>query len=142
MGTSYDTDIVAWANEQAALLRAGRLDAIDVLNIAEEIEDVGRSEAREFGRRLCSLMANLLKWQYQTAWRCAYWREKIADKRCAVAYCLRRTPSLRNKFADDEWLEIVWNDAARLIRDETGLDFPERCPWSVAQLLNDDFFPD
>jgi hypothetical protein len=51
MGTSYEKDVVAWANEQAALLRAGKLSAIDVEHIAEEIEDVGKSEQRELAPR-------------------------------------------------------------------------------------------
>ncbi|MFZ2871945.1 MAG: DUF29 family protein [Zavarzinia sp.] len=40
----YDRDFYAWANEQAALLRAGKLDKADIANIAEEIESMGRSE--------------------------------------------------------------------------------------------------
>lgn len=47
MGTPYEKDIVAWAMEQAALLRAGKLSAIDIEHIADEIEDVARSERRE-----------------------------------------------------------------------------------------------
>jgi Domain of unknown function DUF29 len=50
MGTTYEQDVVAWASEQAALLRAGKLSAIDIEHIAEEIEDVGRSEQRELAQ--------------------------------------------------------------------------------------------
>jgi hypothetical protein len=60
MGTSYDTDVIAWANEQAALLRAGRFDAIDVLNIAEEIESVAHDEKREFGKRFAWPLSQVL----------------------------------------------------------------------------------
>lgn len=45
--TRYEQDIVAWAREQAALLRAGRVDLLDLEHIADEIEDVGKSEQRE-----------------------------------------------------------------------------------------------
>ena len=45
--TLYERDFYAWANEQAALLRAGKLDHADIENIAEEIESMGRSEKRE-----------------------------------------------------------------------------------------------
>lgn len=48
MGTYYDHDVVAWAKEQAALLRAGRFSVLDVEHIAEEIEDVGKSEQRSW----------------------------------------------------------------------------------------------
>jgi hypothetical protein len=47
MGTLYEQDVMAWASEQAALLRAGKLAAIDIEHIAQEIEDVGKSEKRE-----------------------------------------------------------------------------------------------
>lgn len=55
MGTTYEEDVVAWASEQAALLRAGKLSAIDIGHIAEEIEDVGKSEQRELASRMAAL---------------------------------------------------------------------------------------
>ena len=61
----YDTDVVAWANEQAQLLRSGRLDQLDIEHIAEEIEDVGKSEQRELASRMSILLAHLLKWQFR-----------------------------------------------------------------------------
>ncbi|MDR0781146.1 MAG: DUF29 domain-containing protein [Pseudomonadales bacterium] len=67
--TSYDKDVVAWAAEQAALLRAGKFSALDVEHLAEEIEDVGKSEQRELSNRMAVLLAHLLKWQYQSARR-------------------------------------------------------------------------
>jgi len=62
---SYETDIVAWANEQAQLVRAGRFELLDLEHIAEEIEDVGKSEQRELASRMTILLAHLLKWQFQ-----------------------------------------------------------------------------
>jgi hypothetical protein len=47
MSDLYERDFFAWAGEQAALLRSGRLNDADILNIAEEIESMGRSEKRE-----------------------------------------------------------------------------------------------
>ena len=47
----YEKDIVAWANEQARLLRAGLFSQLDIEHIAEEIEDVGKSEQRELVKR-------------------------------------------------------------------------------------------
>ena len=52
MGTDYETDVVAWASEQARLIRAGRFDLVDREHIAEEIEDVGKSEQRELATRI------------------------------------------------------------------------------------------
>src|ERR1700691_5139612 len=63
--SNYETDFYGWANEQAALLRAGQLSAADIENIAEEIESMGRGEKRELVNRLSVLLAHLLKWRFQ-----------------------------------------------------------------------------
>ncbi|MDR3089077.1 MAG: DUF29 domain-containing protein, partial [Desulfobulbaceae bacterium] len=73
MNTAYETDVVAWAGEQARLLRAGRFDLLDIENIAEEIEDVGKAEQRELMSRMAVLLAHLLKWQYQPERRGKSW---------------------------------------------------------------------
>ena len=77
MGTPYEKDVVAWAYEQAALLRAGKLASIDIEHIAEEIEDVGKSEQREFASRMAVLLAHLLKWQFQPERRGNSWTNTI-----------------------------------------------------------------
>lgn len=61
MNTRYEADVVAWANQQARLIRAGRFDLLDLEHIAEEIEDVGKSEQRELARRMAVLLAHF-KW--------------------------------------------------------------------------------
>jgi hypothetical protein len=61
----YDEDVVAWAQEQARLLRAGRFDQLDLQHLADEIEDVGKSEQRELANRMAVLLGHLLKWQHQ-----------------------------------------------------------------------------
>jgi hypothetical protein len=58
MTATYENDIVAWAKEQAYLLRSGRLSSIDIEHIAEEIEDVGKSEQRELANRMALLLSN------------------------------------------------------------------------------------
>lgn len=138
MGTSYDKDVVAWANEQAALLRAGQLSAIDIEHIAKEIEDVGKSEQRELASRMAVLLAHLLKWQYQAGRRGASWQKTIKSQRMDIAYLLRYA-----RMSDADWLSIVWARAVAQATDETGLDvFPDDCPWSMEQVLAFDFYPD
>ena len=81
MGIAYEKDIVAWANEQASFIRAGRFELLDLEHIAEEIEDVGKSEQRELENRMAILLAHLLKWQYQPARRGASWQKTIKVQR-------------------------------------------------------------
>ena len=142
MNTAYDQDVVAWANEQAALLRAGKLTAIDIEHIAEEIEDVGKSEKRELASRMTVLLVHLLKWQYQPERRGASWEVTIREQRRALAAHLAQTPSLRNALSDELWLCKTWADARAQAAQETGLDvFPETCPWTMWQALDASFFP-
>ena len=78
----YDTDYVAWLEEQAAHLRAGRLSALDVADIAEELEGLARSDRHELANRLETLILHLLKWDHQPSRRSRSWqstRHRAAD---------------------------------------------------------------
>jgi hypothetical protein len=136
---------VAWANEQAALLRAGKLTAIDAHHIAEEVEAVGRSVQRELTGHTSVLLAHLLKWKFQPSRRSKSWEFTIRTQRKEVAYVLDEAPSLRGKFSDSAWLDIVWSKARSTASNETGLDldgFPEVLPWSVDDVLSQEFHPE
>jgi hypothetical protein len=143
MGTKYEQDVVAWANEQAALLRAGQFSALDIEHIAEEIEDVGKSEQRELANRMAVLLAHLLKWQYQSGRRGSSWQRTIKEQRRALDAALNDTPSLKNSLSNQNWIARTWADAVSKAIEETGLDvFPDACPWSMDQVLSVSFYPD
>ena len=145
MTTNYETDVVAWANEQAKLIRAGQFDQLDLTHIAEEIEDVGKSEQRELASRMAVLLAHLLKWEYQPSRRSKSWQFTLTTQRKEVAYVLAEAPSLRGKFDDAKWLEILWAKARTQAETETGLDidtFPEICPWGVSDVLAEGWLPE
>ncbi|HEY0488355.1 MAG TPA: DUF29 domain-containing protein [Telluria sp.] len=143
MSNLYEGDVVAWAYEQAALLRSGRLDRIDALNIAEEIEAVARSEKRELASRFAVLLCHLLKWQFQPARRSQSWQRTVRDQRTAIARVLAKMPSLTPLLDDEEWLSDAFNDAVGLASEQTGLEeFPDTCPWTIKQILAPDFLPD
>jgi hypothetical protein len=142
MSTSYETDVVAWAEEQVALLRAGRLSELDIEHIAEEIEDVGKGERRELASRVSVLLAHLLKWRYQPGRQGSSWRRTIKEQRRAIEAHLHETPSLRRALADGHWFAGVWADAVAKAAEETGLDvFPEDCPWTIEQVLDPTYYP-
>jgi hypothetical protein len=142
MGSSYEKDVVAWANEQSALLRAGKFNLLDIEHIADEVEDVGKSEKRELESRLAVLMAHLLKWQFQPANRSKSWERTLRVQRKRAIQKLEETPSLTPLLSDPKWIDGAWGDAVTAAIKETGLDtFPETCPWSVGNLLDLDFLP-
>jgi len=143
MGIAYEQDIVAWANEQAAHVRAGRFELLDLEHIAEEIEDVGKSEQRELASRMIVLLAHLLKWQYQPARRGASWKATISAQRMDIALVLKETPSLKTRLNNEEWLAVVWAKAVAQAIDETGLDsFPQIIQWKLAYVLKDGWLPE
>lgn len=143
MRTSYEAD-VAWANKQASLLRAGRFELLDREHLAQEIEDVGRSEQRELTIRMSVLLAHLLKWRYQPERRGAGWKRAILAQRKEIAYGLSDAPSLIPKLQETRWLEMVWAWAVAQAVGESGLDcFPDACPGAMEEeVLNDGWLPD
>ena len=143
MSTRYETDVVAWSQEQAALLRAGRFSEIDIANIVEEIEDVGKSEKRELASRMAVLLAHLLEWKFQPERRGASWQRTIKEQRKALVLHIKGTPSLKVALADPDWIAGTWSDSVAKAAQETQLDvFPEDCIWSVVQILSPDFYPE
>jgi hypothetical protein len=142
---SYDGDVIAWANEQARLLRAGQFSKLDIEHIADEIEDVGKSEQRELASRMAVLLTHLLKWQFQPAYRGNSWKFTIMDQRDSIARRLRKTPSLKSSLNDPDWWADAWQDARREAEHETGIGyatFPKSCPWSFDQIMDADFWPE
>jgi hypothetical protein len=136
MSALYERDFYAWANQQAALLRAGELGAAEIANIAEEIESMGRSEKRELVSRLTVLLLHLLTWDFQPDRRSRSWSLSIDDARDALQVHLNDNPSLRAKL--DEELATAYRQARRRAAIETGMaleSFPATCPWHFDQAI-------
>ena len=143
--SKYDSDFHAWANEQAALLRAGRLAEADIKNIAEEIESVGRSERRELASRLAVLLAHLLKWQFQPGLRGNSWRLTIKEQRRQLAKHLSENPSLGAPAQLDDAIADAYETALAEVQKETGFSeqtFPATCPYAPADIFNAGFMPE
>ena len=143
MSDAYQQDFYAWAMEQAALLRAGRLDAADIENIAEEIESMGRGEKRELVNRLTVLLMHLLKWNFQPGFRSASWSSSIREQRIRLRSHLEDNPSLKAKLGEAyaQAYELAVIAAAR----ETGLPesgFPATAPYRFEQAADAQFWPD
>lgn len=143
MSIRYESDVVAWANEQASLIRARRFDLLDLEHIVEEIEDVGKSEQRELANRMAIHLFHLLKWQYQPERRGGSLSRTIKEQRKRVAIALEQTPSLKPFLSDKSWLDDVWADAVARAIEETGMDsFPEESPWAMAEVIETGWLPE
>lgn len=143
--TPYDKDVILWSQEQARLLRAGRFAELDIEHLADEIEDVGKSEKRELANRMAVLLAHLLKWSRQPENRTNSWRATIVVQRKRIALAIKETPSLKAAMRDRDWQDGVWLDAFAQAQKETGFaaeDLPQSCPWSMDQAADPDFWPE
>jgi hypothetical protein len=142
---SYDTDFFKWTQQQAEALAAGKASELDWANLAEEIESLGRRDWRALESRLDILLMHLLKWIYQPERRQTgrSWASTIREQRLRIGRILRDSPSLRRQVP--ELLAASYQNARLLAQDETGLSletFPEACPWTAEQVLDETFWPD
>lgn len=140
--TLYERDFYAWLQDQAAKLRARSHNDIDWDNLAEEIESVGRSQKKEIRHRMKVLIQHLLKWEHQPGKRCESWLSTISEQRTHIAGTIEDSPSLKHFPA--ETAPWAYAHAKRAASIETGfaLDvFPPSCPYAVADILSDDYFP-
>lgn len=134
--TQYDHDAYAWALEQAALLRAGRLEQLDVEHLAEEIECMGKSEKRALTSQIARLLMHLLKWEFQPERRSRSWRLSIEDAQDKVTRLLDDNPSLQG--AMPELMATAYKDACRAAAIEAELDpdiFPSMCPYHFDEAI-------
>ncbi len=138
----YDQDYYLWSQKMATLLRAKNWHDLDVENIAEEIESLGRADKNSLKSNLRVLLMHLLKWQYQSSKRSNSWKITIREHRQRVNDTLQDSPSL-NSFLEEN-LEKLYKQSCGQASDETGLSlatFPQSCPYSLTQILDESYFP-
>jgi hypothetical protein len=143
----YEEDFYAWTQQQAELLR--RLPAIsnelDIEHIAEEIEDLGRSDLRA-AQSLCRhIIEHLLKLEYSGLKESAdHWRDEIVEWRLQLEQILTR--SILAKLDLPARYRMALRLVRRLERDVPGIlnRLPAECPYTIEQILSsgdEDWFP-
>ncbi|MFX2612052.1 DUF29 domain-containing protein [Enterobacter mori] len=138
----YDTDFYGWTQQQAELLKDGRLSDLDVMHLMEEVEFMGGGERRELESRLELLFMHLLKWKFQPSHQGKSWELTIKEQRRKITRHLEKNPSLKSRL--DEIARESYDDAILSAARETSLDeneFPEKMPWTLQQALETDYLP-
>ncbi|MFB2876537.1 DUF29 domain-containing protein [Floridanema aerugineum] len=138
----YESDFYAWTVEQARFLRNEDWSNLDISNLAEEIESLGRQEQSQLESRLEVLIGHLLKWEFQPSKRSKSWFFTIREQRRKISRLLQRNPSLQPYLP--KALTEIYPDALDLALRETSLKeeiFPQECPYSLEEILNAEFFP-
>jgi Domain of unknown function DUF29 len=135
----YDTDLLAWLEQQAGYLRAGQLDRLDVAHLIEELEDMGGSQRRELKSRLETLLMRMLKRDAYPQRRSRSWQSTIIEQRARIEDLLEQSPSLRQDL--EEVAQRAFVMAVKRAAIETGLKrgaFPAALPYVLAAILEDE----
>jgi len=138
----YETDFYAWTQKQAEFLRDHAWSQLDLANLIEEIESLGKQQRAELRNRLCILIGHLLKWEYQSNRRSRSWLNTIRVQRMDTLELLAENPSLKAYL--QECLQKAYQKGVLLAVGETNLPmktFPPDCCYSLEEILRDHFYP-
>ncbi len=132
----YNKDFFSWANTQADLLKKGKLDKLDVKNLIEEIESLGKRERGALRSHISNWLMHKLKVTYQPNKRTRSWDKSMANASIEIEWALNDSPSLNHCI--EEILREAYKAARLKAASETGLDievFPKECPWKMEDIL-------
>ena len=151
MASQYETDFYGWTQEQSGKLRKllterSNLD-IDLENIAEEIDSMGRSDRRQLVSRLGEIDNHLMKLAFSLAWEPRQqWKNSVQGQRRGIGKLLKDSPSLKPQL-DDALVEahedaLRYFDEAKLIQLNMPETLPVTCPFELDQMLDLEWWPD
>jgi len=147
----YEQDFHQWIEHHIALLKEKRFEEIDLEHLIDELESMSKSDLRELRNRFVILIAHLLKWEYQLnqlqerweAFTGKSWKDTIIEQRYHLVDLLEENPSFERFLADT--IVTAHPKALKIAIKETGLPksvFPNECPYTIEQLLDEDFYPE
>lgn len=136
----YEQDFSLWIQQTVQHLKESHFHQIDMQNLIEEVESMGKREKRELKIRLIILLMHLLKWQYQPEKRSESWRSTITEQRIYIEGLLEDSPSL--KVLTLEVFEACYQKARLKASEETGIKlnfFPKESPFTLEETLTSSF---
>lgn len=138
----YERDFALWIASQLEILRARKFEQLDLDNVIEELDAMGKNHRRELKSRLEVLLTHLLKCQFQAEHKSRSWLSTLRVQRSELDNLLADSPSLRGHVA--EVAAAAYGSALDLAVIQTGLErhtFPHENPYTADQLLDPDFIP-
>lgn len=138
----YESDFYAWTQEQATLLRNQQWSRVDLPNLIEEVESLGKQQRQELRNRLSVLVGHLLKWHFQPQYRSRSWLATLRIQRLDITELLEENPSLRPYLK--EALSKAYLKGIEIAVRETNLPncaFPTECPYNLVEILDSHFYP-
>jgi hypothetical protein len=142
---THEHDFLAWTQQQSSLLRAGRLSELDLEQLAEELDDMGKEQKLALQSLLRHVLLHLLKLQLSPARSPrAKWTEEIIELRDQAQARIDATPSLKHHAP--ELFAKAWQQARRAAQKSfeihgESVSVPDTCLYSIEQVLDPDYFP-
>ncbi len=138
----YDRDYHLWLEETAQLLKNRDFEQLDLENLIEEIETLGRNERNKLISSLRLIYQHLLKWQYQPEKRSKSWTDTIARERDNINDYIEDMPSLKRLLDAPEAIAKAYSRGRRDAMKETGINnLPRECPFTIEQVLDSNYLP-
>jgi hypothetical protein len=141
----YDADYQLWIEETVAHLKAQDFRQIDLANLIEEIESLGKSEKRAISSYLMRLCEHLLKIKYWESERetCSRgWKLEVRNFRLQIAELLEDSPSLQSFLQDN--FDKQYRNGRELFLSESELNdrlVPKDPDFTLEQALNKNWLP-
>ena len=139
----YEQDFHSWIQQHILFLKENKFAEMDIHHLVEELESMAKTDKRELVNRLIILIAHLLKWQYQPTMQSKSWKASIIEQRAQIEYLLEDVPSLAPYMKDA--INKAHPRAVKVAINETGLPssvFPKTCPYTIEELLDDNYYPE
>ncbi len=136
---AYEADYAAWLTAQVGVLRSGQFRELDLENLIDEVESLGRSDFNGFVSAFEILIAHMLKWDHQPSYRTNGWIASIDEHRSRIEHDLVDSPSYQSRV--DDAIARAYRPGRALAARETRLDlraFPMTCPFDFATLMGRD----
>ena len=139
----YEIDDYLWLQETLKLLKNNDFNSLDLENLIEELESLGRNSFNKVRSLLRQIIIHILlleHWQEEYDLSHRHWMGEIIAFRDDLNNNL--TTTLNNKLNQE--LGNIYNVSRRVVIQKTGLHqklFPAHCPYSLEQLLNDSWYP-
>ena len=150
--TLYDRDLQLWIDQTIHQLKNREFGSLDVEHLIEELVDLGRAEKNALKSNLSILLAHLLKLLVQHDVPDSMkgsWYGSVLEHRQRVIDNLADTPSLKNILL--ETVEKAYHSGRKLaikvgtlarfgVRVPAESEYPTTCPFSIEQILDEDFY--
>ena len=144
----YEKDFQLWLQQTIEQLQERDFNALDVEHLIEELTELGKSKKNRLESNLMVLIAHLLKLTVQQdapEMMKGSWYNSVDEHRQRVQKQLQQTPSLKSYFTTA--IENAYVDGRRLaikegkrVRIPSEADYPLICPFSIEQILDEDFY--